>query len=76
MATHKLLAAFGKEVRRRRIALGLSQEQLAELAGLHRNFIGLIERGERNPTLLTLVGMSRALQITPAELIGALDSRG
>ena len=62
------VAAFGQGVRARRKALGLSQEQLAEAADLHRNYIGGIERGERNVSLRNIYKLARGLQVTPAEL--------
>jgi transcriptional regulator with XRE-family HTH domain len=46
-----------------------SQEELADRCGLHRTYIGAIERGERNITLNTLFDISTALGISPAELI-------
>ena len=62
------LVALGREVRRFREALDLSQEGLAELSGLHRNYIGGIERGERNVGMKAIVRLARALRLTPAEL--------
>lgn len=64
------LAALGREIRRRRKANGLSQEALAELCGLHPNYIGLIERGERNASVRTVVMIARALGVGPAALFG------
>lgn len=58
----------GRAIRTRRQARGLSQEALAERAGLHRNYVGLLERGERNPSLTTLNAVARALETTLAEL--------
>jgi transcriptional regulator with XRE-family HTH domain len=52
------LKKFGEQVRNFRKARGLSQEELAELAGLHRNYIGGIERGERNVALLNILRLS------------------
>ncbi len=60
---------FGRRVRELRIECGLSQERLAELAHLHRNYIGGVERGERNIGLLNIVELAHALQVKPAELI-------
>ena len=61
--------AFGKVVRRFREAEGLSQEALAAKARIHRTYIGGIERGERNPTLLMIHRLAGALGITPAQLL-------
>jgi transcriptional regulator with XRE-family HTH domain len=60
---------FGKRVRELRLAKELSQEELAELAGLHRNYIGGIERGERNLGLLNVVQLAHALSVKPAKLL-------
>jgi len=49
-----LQRAFGEELRELRKQRGFSQESLADKADLHRNFIGLVERGQRNVTLTTL----------------------
>ncbi|MEK6540615.1 MAG: helix-turn-helix transcriptional regulator [Pseudomonadota bacterium] len=56
-------------VRKRRTALGLSQEGLADLCGLHRTYVGAIERGERNITLKTLSALALALDISSLELL-------
>jgi transcriptional regulator with XRE-family HTH domain len=60
---------FGKRVRELRLALGLSQEELAELAELHRNYVGGVERGERNVSLVNIVKLARGLDAEPAELL-------
>ncbi len=64
-----LLDSFGKSVRKLREAQRLSQERLAELADLHRTYVGAIERGERNVSLRNIVKLSRALRVTPARLL-------
>jgi DNA-binding XRE family transcriptional regulator len=63
------LRVLGAEIRTLREAKGLSQERVAAIAGLHRNFIGLIERGQRNPTFLTLVAISTKLGLPLSELM-------
>jgi len=60
---------FGANLRSRRLALGLSQEEFAEKADLHWTYVGGIERGERNLGLLNIVKVARALKITPSELL-------
>ncbi|NES07995.1 MAG: helix-turn-helix transcriptional regulator [Okeania sp. SIO2F4] len=64
---------FGQQVRKLRQAKGLSQEKLAELAGLHRNYIGGIERGERNVALLNILRLARALEVTPSKLLEGIQ---
>ena len=69
MAPDPRLRAFGDAVRARRQASGLSQEKLAELAGLHRTYIGSVERGERNLSLINIYAIASALGCAPAELL-------
>ena len=64
--------AFGKRVRKLRVGLGLSQEALAERAGLHRNYIGGVERGERNIGLLNVDRLATALNSRLADLFSEL----
>jgi len=54
---------LGSQVRYLRLAAGLSQEQLAELAGVHRTFIGTVERGESNITLQSVAKLARGLKV-------------
>ena len=56
-------------VRRRRVAIGFSQEKLAERAGLHPTYISMIERGVRNPTLEAAARIAKALKITLPRLL-------
>jgi len=70
----EILTAFGEIVRDARKAKGLSQEELAEKAGLHRTYIGMIERGEKNITLSNISKIARALEIPINELFKNLES--
>lgn len=63
--------AFGQAVRRRRLALDVSQEELAHLAGMDRTYVSGIERGRRNPTLLVICRLAEALQCEPSRLLAA-----
>lgn len=67
------LKNFGRHLHNLRHRKGLSQERLSELAGLHRTYLSSLERGERNPTLITLLKISKALKITLPELINFKD---
>ncbi len=69
MRNLNLLKAFGKQLRELRQKRGLSQEKLAELADLHRNYAGVLERGGANPTLFAIVALARALKVRPYRLI-------
>ena len=63
---------FGRRVRQLRLRRRLSQEKLAELANLHRNYVGGVERGERNIGLLNIVALAQALKVKPATLLESL----
>lgn len=67
------LEKFGAQVRQLRKALGLSQEDLAELTDLHRTYIGGIERGERNVALINIIRLAKALNVSPSELLKGIE---
>ena len=67
---------FGKAVRRRRQALGLTLEKAAERAGLSPNYLGTVETGRRDPSLSTVVAVAKALGASPAELLGGREVSG
>lgn len=60
---NKILTEFGRRVRRERLKKNLSQEELGYRAGLHRTYIGMIERGEKNITLGNITKIAKALKI-------------
>lgn len=64
-----ILQNFGKSVRYFRKQKNISQEKLAEIAGLHRTYIGMIERGEKNITLLNIERLVVALSVEIKDLI-------
>lgn len=63
-----ILEKFGGKVREERLRLGFSQEQLASKAGVHRTYIGMIERAEKNITLENISNVARALGLSISEL--------
>src|SRR6266446_5568825 len=64
---------FGSSVRNWRSSLGISQEELAERAGLHRTYISDVERGARNVSLTSIERLARALQISVSTLLSQLN---
>jgi transcriptional regulator with XRE-family HTH domain len=64
---------FGNMIRRRRLALGLGQEALADKASLHRTHVSLLERGKRMPTLQVVQKLATALETTMASLMAELE---
>jgi transcriptional regulator with XRE-family HTH domain len=73
-SSRALAAEFGQRVRELRLRLDppISQERLAEIAGVHRTYIGHLELGKGSPTLDTIVRVAAALGVDPAELVGGL----
>lgn len=69
-----VLAALGQNVRRRREARDLTQEKLAEKAGLDPTYISGIERGLRNPGILNVGRLAKALRLTTAQLCEGVDA--
>lgn len=67
--------AFGRRVRELRNGLGISQEELADRAGLHYTYIGGIERGERNLGVINVEKMAGALGVSLAEFFAPFSAR-
>jgi transcriptional regulator with XRE-family HTH domain len=72
MGERLLLIEFGKKVREERLKRKLTQEGLAKIAGVHRTYIGMIERGEKNLTLTNLLRISKALNLKTSKLLEGL----
>ncbi len=62
------LQKFGEKVREERLKQGLSQEELATKAGVHRTYIGMIERAEKNITLANIEKIAKALSFSISEI--------
>lgn len=68
--THKaILNSFGQRMQKVRQSKGITQEGLAGMLAMHRTYIGLIERGERNPTIRTLYKIAKALKVKSSDLL-------
>lgn len=68
--THReILQKFGERLQKIRKSQGVSQEELAAKLSMHRTYVGMIERGERNPTVRTLYKIAKALKVTSSELL-------
>jgi len=63
-----VLIKFGNKVREQRLLLGLSQEELANRAGVHRTYVGMIERAEKNITLMNIEKIAKALNLSIDEI--------
>lgn len=68
-AASGLAKIVAENVKAKRLRLGLSQEELADICGYHRTYIGSVERAERNITLSTLEAIATALGTSPQELL-------
>lgn len=69
-----LVGIFADNVRRQRLELGLSQEELAEKAGVHRTYVGMLERSEKNVTIYNIERIALALGVEPASLLSSPES--
>ena len=69
MLDMKITVQFGENLRSFRVARRLSQEELAEISGLHRTYISGLERGVRNPTITIVAQLADALEIEPSALL-------
>ncbi len=76
MDGHELTEQLGATIRRLRLSKQVSQENFANLCGLHRTYIGAIERGEKNITVITAKRISTALGLTLTQLFEELESEG
>jgi len=73
VAGEELTRKFGELVRQLRLEQELSQERLAELCGMHRNYLGAVERAERTPSIVAADRIARALGTTLAEMFAELE---
>ncbi|MDO4727877.1 MAG: helix-turn-helix transcriptional regulator [Bacteroidota bacterium] len=75
MKESNILLNFGNSVREIRRLKGYSQEELADKANLHRTYIGMIERAEKNITLLNIEKIAKALNVEVVELLAYQNSK-
>jgi transcriptional regulator with XRE-family HTH domain len=62
---------LGRNVQRLRLDHGWSQDELAEQSGLHRTYVSQVERGVRNPTLMIIAKLAKALGVPPSDLLAS-----
>lgn len=67
--TQKARKIFAKKLKELRVQMGLSQEELADIAGLHRTYVGSVERGERNISIDNMERLASALKIEIKDLL-------
>jgi transcriptional regulator with XRE-family HTH domain len=67
--TGRLQGIIAENVRALRVSKGISQEELAEISGYHRTYVGMIERGERNISIATLEALAGSLGVEPKRLL-------
>jgi transcriptional regulator with XRE-family HTH domain len=71
---HPVADDLGHRIQVRRVQLRMSRQQLAATSGLHPTYIGDIEGGHRNLTLLTILRLAKALEVRPGELLDGLET--
>ena len=67
---------FAETLRAARNKAGISQEELAERAGLHRTYVSQLERGLKNPSLEVIIALARGLRVTPLEFTSRIFAEG
>ena len=71
----KLHRTFGKVLRELRLEAGLSQEKLGLECDLHRNYVSLLERGLRQPSLTTIFKLTEQLDVSPSQMMSLVEKR-
>jgi transcriptional regulator with XRE-family HTH domain len=71
----RIKGEFGKAVRKFRTATGISQEALADLAGIHRTYVGDVERGERNISLVNMMRVASALRVHLSQIVQEMEKQ-
>lgn len=66
---NSILDKFGLRIKALRIEKNLTQEQFALVCGLHKNYIGMVERGERNPSLINIEIIAKGLELSISDLM-------
>lgn len=70
---NKVNSAIGKAISKLRLEAGLSQEELAERAGIHRTYVSQLERGIKSPTLAVLIKVAKALDTRASRLLRSVE---